>query len=73
MPWSVTRLCAFETHQQPCKPPFRIDNSIGEVKCLADIPLLHLGSKVAAYYSRYWIIKVAHLQFSALTGNARES
>lgn len=73
MPWPVTRLCAFQTHQQPCKPLFLIDNSAGEVKCLADIPLLHLGSKVTVNYGSYWIIKVALLQFSPLTGNARES
>lgn len=38
-----------------------IDNSVGEVKCLTDIPLLDLGNKVAAYYCSFWIIKIAHL------------
>jgi len=73
MPWPVTRFCAFYTHQQLCKLPFLIENSLGEVKCLADIPLLHLGGKVAAFYGSYWIIKVAHLQFSPLAEGARES
>lgn len=38
-----------------------IDNNIGEVKCLTDIPLLDLGNKTAAHYCNFWIIKVAHL------------
>lgn len=71
MSWPVTRFCAFQTHQLPCKLPFLKDNSIGEVKCLSDIPLLHLESKVAASCSSYFIINVDHLQFSHVTEKSK--